>query len=453
MGILRITRIGISGKKAHSLIIFMIALLILIFEVTGLLIHVATKLAEEDVYKQIGLHVKIVPNDEIQNYNEVIITDNMISNLRQMNHVIGCDSYLESFCTPENFNNVKIYKGINPTTQNDQASIPLEEILVSKDQISLMGGLNIKYNESFYKGQNVLINGHFPDQSNEGAIISEQLADANHFKIGDFVTVKCDGTQKETDIEIIGIYQTNLNFEVLETNLLGEEIFHSSPYNIVYTNYSTVNRLENNTCPLIYLNVWIDSPQYVQAVINEIANSEAWQSFKVYNISGIVFNQYAQQLITTGNMSKSLIVLSLLFGGFILIIAMTFFADAYMYETGLYIVLGLKRYKILLVHFLQVLMILITSFLVSVALSPIIGSILNNVLKVDYTSMLNDSTIYSYYTGAMDLQHNFQVAVTPKILIGMVTALVILAVISALIPFLATMRIKPKDILAGKKKG
>ena len=234
---------------------------------------------------------------------------------------------------------------------------------------------------------------------------------------------------------------------------MGEMVYRSSPYNIIYTNYNTVNSLKNNACPLMYLSVWLDSPQYIQAVMDEISNDETWKNFSVYDITGIIFNQYAQQLTSIENLSDYLIVLSLLFGGIILIIAMTFWGNSYMYETGLYMVLGLKRFRILLIQFLQAFMIVIAALLVSLILSPLITTILNNIIEVNYISIMNSSTVYSYYTGDRDFQQNFNVSVAPEMFVGMAVTLIIIATISVIIPFLATMRTKPKEILTGNKKG
>ncbi len=452
MGILRIVNSGIRGKNTQTFIIFIITLLILLFELTGLSIQSASKLAEEDVYKQIGLRIKIAPNANIQDYSKITITDEMINDIMKIDHVVGYDSSLESFCTPVNFKNLKIHTGVSPDTQNEQAIIPSEDIAVSREQISLTGGLNIKYNERFYKGQNSLIEGDFPDENHEGAIVSEQIAVENNLKTGEMITLRHESGQK-ADIKIIGIYQTNLKFEVAETNLFGEGIFSSSPYNVIYTNYSTVNRLENEACPVIFLTVWIDSPQYIQVVMDQISNDELWKDFSAYDITGIVFTQYAQQIISIDSMSESLVFLSMLFGGIILIIVMTFFGSSYMYETGLYIVLGLNRLGIFLIQLLQVFLIVFAALLASLILSPFLMRILNNVIEVNYISVTNDSTVYSYYTGDMDIQQNFHVSIAPEIFAGMAVALFILTVISAVIPFLATIYLKPKDILAGNKKG
>ena len=453
MGILRTSIIGIKGKRTQSLIIFTIILLILVFEITGLLIRSASQIAEEDVYRQIGLRINIVFNDDIISGSDTIISDDMIDNLISKGHVTGYDSSLEDFCNPLNFNNVKIYTGIDPVNQNAQVNESMDVIEISKNQISFTGGLNIEYNERFYKGQNTLIDGDYPDQNHQGAIISEQLASENSLEIGDILSVESEATHNTTEIKIIGIYHTNLKFEILETNFMGEMVYRSSPYNIIYTNYNTVNSLKNNACPLMYLSVWLDSPQYIQAVMDEISNDETWKNFSVYDITGIIFNQYAQQLTSIENLSDYLIVLSLLFGGIILIIAMTFWGNSYMYETGLYMVLGLKRFRILLIQFLQAFMIVIAALLVSLILSPLITTILNNIIEVNYISIMNSSTVYSYYTGDRDFQQNFNVSVAPEMFVGMAVTLIIIATISVIIPFLATMRTKPKEILTGNKKG
>ncbi len=453
MGILRNAFIGVIGKKTQTLIIFVIILLILLFEIIGLLIHSAFYAAEQDTYRQIGVSIEITKNTNEQNDGQAIITPEMMKNLLNKKHVVGFDSTLETYQTPVNFKNTKLYSGINPATQNDNASLLLDEIKRKKDQISLSGGINTKYNNRFYKNQNVLVEGIFPDQNHEGAIISEQLFRENNLEIGEIISLKNDNLDITVNIEIIGVYRTNLSFEILENNLFGEGVFCSSPYNTIYTNYDTVNSLLGNTNPLINLTVWVDAPQNIQILMDEINEDRTWDGFTVYNLTGLIYNDYAQQLVAMGKMSNQLINLSLLLGGIILIIVMTFFANSYMYEIALYNELGMKLSRILLIQFIQAFMIVFAAMKVSLLLSPLIIYILNYVIKVNYIYILSDATLYSYYTGDMDIQNNFYVSMTPDIFIGIGVVVCVLTVISVVIPFLAVKCIKPRDILIGKMKG
>ena len=153
MSILKNVFITLSGKRVQTVLIFFIILVIVLFELTGLLIHSASKAAEEDTYRQIGVSIAI----SLKDGKNQTIDNNMISRLISKEHVVGYDSYLECYCTPGNFHNVKIYTGENPATQNEKADDPLSEIEKERDQVALAGGINVKFNDRFYKNQNELI--------------------------------------------------------------------------------------------------------------------------------------------------------------------------------------------------------------------------------------------------------------------------------------------------------
>ncbi len=459
MGILKTVFIGIKGKKTQSIITFIVVLIILLFEITGLLIHSASQAAQQDVYKQIGVSIAITPkyqktsDGQLQKVNERIINDKMIQNLISKEHVLGYDSYLECYNTPINFENTKIYTGIDPSTQNSKADISLKEIEEKRDQVVVAGGINIKYNNRFYKSQNILTEGEYPNQNKQGAIISEQLAKANNLKIGDTLSVESNDNHNTVKLNIIGTYHTNLKFEVLPTNYMGEEIFRASPYNIIYTTYDTVNSLMSEKTPLSTLTVWVDSPTNTQSVMDSIMADDLWKNYQVFSITNIIYKEFAGQLETINTMSDNLIVFSIIFGAIILIITMTFFGNSYMYENGLYMVLGKRKGRIVSIQLLQVLFIAIAALLVSLTISPVISAILNSAININYVSANSDAMVSCFDNGELTIKQNFHVYITPAVFIGMALASILVAAVFAIIPFLTILRLKPREILAGNKKG
>jgi len=438
MSILKNVFITLWGKRVQTVLIFFIILVIVLFELTGLLIHSASKAAEGDTYRQIGVSIAI----NLKDGKNQTIDKNMLSHLISKEHVVGYDSYLECYCTPGNFHNVKIYTGLNPATQNEKADDPFSEIEKERDQIALAGGINVKFNDRFYKNQNELIQGHYPDQDNRGALVTQELAQANHLKIGDTLSVKGVGTNNSTDLKILGIYKTNLKMEVLDTNFMGEEVFRASPYNTIYTNYDILDALWNNDCPVTGLTVWIDSPQNIQTVMSDLSVDSMWSNFDIFNLTSLVYNEYAYQLEATNKFSEYVILLSLLFGAIILIIAMTFFANSYMYETGLYTILGMKKSLILYIQVLQSFFIAMMALLVSFS-----------IIKIKYISVNSAAAVSCYDNGESDIKQNFHVSLTPEVCLYMTITLLILTVVATVIPMLVILHLKPREILAANEKG
>ena len=234
---------------------------------------------------------------------------------------------------------------------------------------------------------------------------------------------------------------------------MGEEVFRASPYNTIYTNYDILNALWNNDCPVTGLTVWIDSPQNIQTVMSDLSVDSMWSNFDIFNLTSLVYNEYAYQLEATNKFSEYVILFSLLFGAIILIIAMTFFANSYMYETGLYTILGMKKSRILYIQSLQSFFIAMMALLVSFALSPFIILILNSVIKIKYISVNSAAAVSCYDKGELDIKQNFHVLLTPEVCLYMTVTLLILTVVATVIPVLAILHLKPRRILTASEKG
>lgn len=188
-----------------------------------------------DTLKQIGSAVFVSKISEVTEDFELImsteeLTLDNIDEILAIENVLGVeagDATSKSTVYPLNFNNSKEYTGSNPLEQtaNETYSVGLELYTYS---VSILGYMNIEYIDFFSRGLSNLIQGEFPTDEHPGAIITQQLAEENNLSIGDtlqfqriidttytnFETGTIELANQIIEVEIIGIYSTDLTFDI-----------------------------------------------------------------------------------------------------------------------------------------------------------------------------------------------------------------------------------------------
>lgn len=456
MNVIKLAGKSIIGKKVQSIMTFIIVLFLFLAEITGLLLESAVAASREDTLRQLGVSIAISPKKTQKElpYQQVIDSQ-MIKSLMTKEHITGVYSINSCICNPLNFSNVKEFTGVNPATQNENADSPIwGTIEEAREYIWLVGDIDMRSNENFYKKHNWLLEGRFPDEQNQGAVISEQLAEKNNLKIGDVISVQgisYDGPIEKADLEIIGIYQTKLGFEIMEGNYMGEAAFAYNPCNAIYTDRKTVTAL--NSVGLSTLSIWVDSPMNLENVIEQIEDDKIWEDFYVTDTTSYRYDEYAWQLETTNKTAKNISQLTLVFGNLILFILLTFWGNSYFYDVALYVLLGYRKGKIFIIQLTQAIFITLTAAIVALVLSIGVSNVLNNVIKIDFVSIYSNNMVMSFATGANDIVQNFQVSLRPDVIYGLLLTLIVISITATLLPLMVTVRIKPCDIVAANKRG
>ncbi len=308
---LKRTYLSITRNKLKTLLLTLLFIIINTFVFFALTINTATDVMYTDTLKQIGSAVSITQFSEmtedwelIQSTQELTLVN--IDEILAIENVIGVeagDGNSKSIVYPLNFSNSKEYTGSNPLEQtaSEANSIGLE---LYTEAVSMLGYMNIEYVEFFSRGLSTLVQGEFPTDENPGAIVSEQLAQQNNLSIGDTLKFQriIDDTYTDFEagitygsvylndeifeVEIIGIYSTDLTFDINGNTGMGSAIFEKSPYNFIYVNYETGLNINSYSLPesYPYLTIIVDEPSNVNGVIEEINNTSIdMTEFEVYN--------------------------------------------------------------------------------------------------------------------------------------------------------------------------
>ncbi len=217
--------------KIH-LCLICLALLLFFSLSLSLWIFDSMRITEDKVYNEIVAQMYLSGNDIILSEAE---EEKLLNYLDSNNMVIGVNSKgLSDFVKAVNFDTCKKYKGENPYL--DKYENPSEEI--TEDSIALDGNTEISFADTFVANKCTLLDGKIPSKDLPGALISQELAQANGLEIGSILEVEgINGVKKS--IPVRGIYSTEAEFTVTEDNYWGTAIFAFSPYNRIFTDFET----------------------------------------------------------------------------------------------------------------------------------------------------------------------------------------------------------------------
>ena len=202
------------NMKIH-LILLCLALLLFFSLSVSLWIFDSMCMTEDKVYNEIVAQMVLSGDDIILSEDE---DEELVDYLHINNMVIGVNSAsLSDFVKAVNFDTCKKYKGEDPYL--DIYENPSEEI--TENSIVLDGNTEISFAEMYVANKCNLIEGEMPDKDLPGALISQELAQADGLGIGSVLEVEgINGVKK--NILVRGIYSTDAELTVTEENYWGK---------------------------------------------------------------------------------------------------------------------------------------------------------------------------------------------------------------------------------------
>ncbi len=337
------------------------------------------------------------------------ITYENIDEILEIEGVLGVDAHISGRFSPENFENVQKYTGEDPYKQSyetmDITGLSEEEIIEQGELISLSGNIDTSMIGDFKKGWNELVDGEFPNKGKSEVIVSQELAQDNELAIGDNLELR------DTDInggntyvfEVVGIYSTILEFKVLEENdTTGSYAISGSPYNVLYSDWESVNSITQTYSGIKNLYVYYDPSLSSDALIERLKTTSInWNEFDVRVEKG-EFEAIEQGLVNFYNAMISITFIAFT-GGVILflIIILSFNEDK---EIGVLVCIGEKRKNVARQKTMEYLLIAVISFPVAVLIGNFAAVILSDTLNPQAVYPDGSVAIYVIDIGELSLR-------------------------------------------------
>lgn len=452
--LIRRTITFIKRKHRESVIHVMLLFLLFSFFFSGVVMYQSTAKYRDEALAEIGATLQVSHLPEIDESELVGVDKSIISSVESIPHVLGVDvapPSLSGSCIPLNFETVKEHTGCDPEQQLSTL-FSAEEAQLESDCVELIGCSAIPLRNQFRNNLSVISEGAFPTNDNPGILISRYFAELNSLRINDVIELKylySDHNALPTQVKIVGIYDTSLKFEVLEDNDMGVAVYKASPYNAVFTDFDTASIILGHDNIVYNFKVYVDSPQYLEAVQEDIQKLPLdWSNYRIYNETLSFYNEYASQIDTIFSNSLRLIILTSTVGVILFFVVHSIWNKQRIRDIGILEVLGEKRSRIFALYTIETLILSFVATIISIPISYLLMQFISQTYSPEFVSsnIINIRTPFD--SGEYEVNPVYSVSFDIKsVLFLMIFVLLIVGITGITLLFLMRKSCKLQEML------
>ncbi|EAA0233897.1 ABC transporter permease [Listeria monocytogenes] len=488
--------LSMKARKGRSVLQLIIFTVVCVLILSGFTIQSAADKASELAREQLGGTVTLTVDREKQMQamrDEAASSDSSsteskpqfesspidvsdANELAKLNHVASYNYYSSTQALASGFDPIE--SSGDTSSSNDESSTTAETQgpgggqggpqMVDAD-LSISGLLDSATSTDFEAGTSELTSGvaiTSADKDKNVAMVEENLAEENDWKVGDSFTVtSSDGNTKVT-LKIVGIYKTTDSGSDMAQNFS-----FLNPYNKVYVPYTVANTIKGSN----YKNT-VDSAVYT---MDDAANISAfekeakkvdsidWDTFKL-DANDTLYQQMIGPINSVASFSKNVVYIVSIAGALILGLLVMMQVRDRKYEMGVLLAIGEKRGKLIAQFFVEILIVALVSFGLAAASSHYVAQLAGNQLLAQQNSSTNETTTSTENRGpggggqggpggigesVSNLTKNTEqikeldIQVTLEDMLKMGGIGIGIAFISVLLPAALVLRMNPKTIL------
>ncbi|ENO8446154.1 ABC transporter permease [Listeria monocytogenes] len=489
--------LSMKARKGRSVLQLIIFTVVCVLILSGFTIQSAADKASELAREQLGGTVTLTVDREKQmqtmreeasssdsssteskpQFQSSPIDVSDANDLAKLNHVASYNYYSSTQALASGFDPIE--SSGDTSSSNDESSTTTETQgpgggqggpqMVDAD-LSISGLLDSATSTDFEAGTSELTSGvaiTSADKDKNVAMVEENLAEENDWKVGDSFTVtSSDGNTKVT-LKIVGIYKTTDSGSDMAQNFS-----FLNPYNKVYVPYTVANTIKGSD----YKNT-VDSAVYT---MDDAANISAfekeakkvdsidWDTFKL-DANDTLYQQMIGPINSVASFSKNVVYIVSIAGALILGLLVMMQVRDRKYEMGVLLAIGEKRGKLIAQFFVEILIVALVSFGLAAASSHYVAQLAGNQLLAQQNSSTNETTtstenrgpgggggqggpggfgqIVSNLTKNTEQIKELDIQVTLEDMLKMGGIGIGIAFISVLLPAALVLRMNPKTIL------
>lgn len=442
MFFLKTALLEMRGRIVKTIILFWVFLVLFAGMLTALTLLHSAEESKSNVLENIGASVTL-DYANINDAGKQIFTTDIIERLSSVENVIGVNQDHADFALPINFQNNKSYSGKNPYSQKVQ----IENEPGFENNIILEGNIRTDLTDLFRNGAADIALGTYPTVDQPGALISSVLAEQNNLSLNDEIMFEAYG--KEITTQIVGIYNTKAQFQITSDNIVGAAVFAYSPYNRIYVDIDSFSQLFGTDQTTLPISVYINSPIKVQETGEKIKSMDFdWDIFRLVNTTATEYSMAANSIESISSLTKTFVVLFTLTISVVIIIVMSIWAEAFQYESGIYLSLGASKWRAIIMLLVSTINIAIPAVIVSVLSSKWLAA-----LVLSYQASTTESTstrVRQFITG---VEMDASIIVTDlnvSMYIFFFVVVVGSILLACTLPAYAVLKLKPREILSRK---
>lgn len=344
--------------------------------------------------------------------------------------------------------------------------------IVSPD-LTVIGVSDYTLDEKFSNSDYVLVEGEGITanlETENAVLIEESLAEVNEIKVGDTIKITASNGGEKISLTVVGIYKAE---NLTSSNISGMGV--SLDYNRLYVKYDTALNIKetsaeetkdsdamfrgvtNSSDGIDEVVFKVDDPANVDEVL-EFAKTTTidFTKFKL-DANTEEYEQMIEPLENVASFATILVAIVAVAGALIIMLILMLWIKERTYETGILLSLGESKLKIVLQYAIEVLIIAILAFTLSIFTGNIISEKVGDVLLEKELNTINEEKQNQPDIGGrfeMEEQNNTEVisnidvSVNFEVIMKLYGIGILIVLVSSITPTILVFRYKPKKILS-----
>ena len=327
------------------------------------------------------------------------------------------------------------------------------------DQNADVGGVSLIGNKDMKLDRNVLSgNLHIKEgrmitpEDKDMCVISEELAKQNNLKIGDKISFNDyhdTENSKVSEAEIVGIYQVDQKM----SPLMQGDTYRSE--NVIFTDLRFPEKAEGETSPLYeraYFKVE-DVEAYDEVKENLQKVDINWEQYDLIDNNGNS-ETMSSNFNDLAKVSEMMILVISVASFVILVLVFLFWLKNRVQEVGIFLSLGVPKFRIIGQIWSEAIMIAVLSLMLSFAVAPAVSKATANYLVSQQVQQMqeeeknNEGKVSTEYVAPKQDVQSISVEVTPEMYLLDGVSVLVLITASVLVSGIVILKRNPKDILS-----
>ena len=283
-------------------------------------------------------------------------------------------------------------------------------------------------------------------------VISEELAKQNNLKIGDKISFNDyhdTENSKVSEAEIIGIYQVDQKM----SPLMQGDTYRSE--NVIFTDLRFPEKAEGETSPLYeraYFKVE-DVEAYDEVKENLQKVDINWEQYDLIDNNGNS-ETMSSNFNDLAKVSEMMILVISVASFVILVLVFLFWLKNRVQEVGIFLSLGVPKFRIIGQIWSEAIMIAVLSLMLSFAVAPAVSKVTANYLVSQQVQQMqeeeknNEGKVSTEYVAQKQDVQSISVEVTPEMYLLDGVSVLVLITASVLVSGIVILKRNPKDILS-----
>ena len=465
----------LSMKKniGRSLLLLLLMFLITNLMIAGLSIQAASQESMEQVRTSLGSDVtfsysmqnmmKDREKGEALDQSIQDITTDMADQLKDLKYV---ESYNYSLSVGASSEDVSPVEMSSQTTQEfPDIKMDMPKMLDQND-FTIIGNTTMANLSSFQNENYVLSSGRLltqEDANTKNCVIETTLASDNDLEVGDTITFLSRDEDVEVTLTIVGIYTVETTEQM--GNMMSNR---QNPMNQIYTDLSVAQTLNQDDTKISSATYYLDDPDHIDDFI-ELAQSSTTIDFDTYTLDANdqIYQRSIDSLESMGQFATLFLIVVMIAGSVILCLILVLTMRSRFYEYGVFLALGQSKIKIILQQFLEIFMIAVVAWTLSLGTGKMVSNVIGNMLESSQNNqpqmqmeMPNQQPSNQSQEKGMNLwdqtmqspeNQELDVSLTPETIIYLALMTTGICIVSIGVSSLYILRLSPREILGRKE--